>query len=143
MTQLTALERDLLACVERLVTASEASAKDLTGLETRSTGRIEKELAGLKDCVTLLIRSQAARLAGRHAQRHDPQRLGVADDRTGKGYAVPEPAAAIVAIPGWHKSGCVPATRQIGRTGSGLPRARALPRSPFRDLYPHVSRSMR
>ena len=59
-TQLTALERDLLACVERLVTASEASAKDLTALETRSTGRIEKELAGLKDCVTLLIRSQAA-----------------------------------------------------------------------------------
>ncbi|MEJ6404022.1 hypothetical protein V8J85_14110 [Yoonia sp. 2307UL14-13] len=60
MTQLTALERDLLACVERSVTASEASAKDLTALETRSTGRIEKELAGLKDCVTLLIRSQAA-----------------------------------------------------------------------------------
>ena len=60
MTQLTALERDLLDCVERLVTASEASAKDLTALETRSTGRIEKELAGLKDCVTLLIRSQAA-----------------------------------------------------------------------------------
>ena len=48
MTQLTALERDLLACVERLVTASEASAKDLTALETRSTGRIETELAGLK-----------------------------------------------------------------------------------------------
>ena len=60
MTQLTALERDLLACVEQLVTASEASAKDLTALETRSTGRIERELAGLKDCVTLLIRSQAA-----------------------------------------------------------------------------------
>ncbi|SHI03443.1 hypothetical protein SAMN05443551_4155 [Marivita hallyeonensis] len=60
MTQLTALERDLLACVERLVTASEASAKDLTALEARSTGRIETELAGLKDCVTLLIRSQAA-----------------------------------------------------------------------------------
>jgi len=60
MTQLTALERDLLACVERLVTACEVSAKDLTALETRSTGRIEKELAGLKDCVALLIRSQAA-----------------------------------------------------------------------------------
>jgi hypothetical protein len=60
MTQLTALERDLLACVERLVTASEASAKDLTALETRSTSKIERELAGLKDCVTLLIRSQAA-----------------------------------------------------------------------------------
>ncbi len=42
------------------MTASEASAKDLTALETRSTGRIERELAGLKDCVTLLIRSQAA-----------------------------------------------------------------------------------
>ena len=57
---LTALERDLLACVERLVTASEASAKDLTTLQTRSTGRIETELAGLKGCETLLIRSQAA-----------------------------------------------------------------------------------
>ena len=55
MTQLTALERDLLACVERLVTASEASAKDLTALETRSTGRIERELA--VTCPPLVPRS--------------------------------------------------------------------------------------
>jgi len=44
MTQLTALERDLLACVERLVTASEASAKDLTALEHSFTGRIHEGL---------------------------------------------------------------------------------------------------
>ena len=36
-TPLTALERDLLACVERLVTACEVSAKELSGLEARST----------------------------------------------------------------------------------------------------------
>ena len=30
-TPLTALERDLLACVERLVTACEVSAKELSG----------------------------------------------------------------------------------------------------------------
>ena len=60
MTPLTALERDLLACVERLVTACETSAQVLSGLEARSTNRIETQLAGLADCVTLLIRSQAA-----------------------------------------------------------------------------------
>jgi len=54
------LNRDLLACVERLLTASGASAKELSALETRSAGKIKRELAGLKDCVTLLIRSQAA-----------------------------------------------------------------------------------
>lgn len=53
MTQLTALERDLLACVERLVTVSEAYATDLTALKTRSTGRIETQLTGLADCMTL------------------------------------------------------------------------------------------
>lgn len=37
-TPLTALERDLLACVERLVTACETSARELNGLEARSTG---------------------------------------------------------------------------------------------------------
>ena len=34
-TPLTALERDLLACVERLLTACEVSAKELNGLEAR------------------------------------------------------------------------------------------------------------
>ncbi len=56
---LSALEPELPACVERLVTASEASAKDLTALEACWTGRIEKELAGLKDCLALLIGSDA------------------------------------------------------------------------------------
>lgn len=70
-TQLTALERDLLACVERLVTTSEASARDLTALEAHSTARIEKELAGLKNCVTLLIRSQAASMKALSGLLHD------------------------------------------------------------------------
>jgi len=62
-TPLTALERDLLACVERLVTASEASAKSLTALEARSTRRIDAQLISLSECVTLLLRSQTASMA--------------------------------------------------------------------------------
>lgn len=54
---LTALERDLLACVERLVAACETSAQELRGLETRSTGGIEKKLNGLVQCVLLLMKS--------------------------------------------------------------------------------------
>jgi len=59
-TPLTALERDLLACVERLVTACETSAEELSGLEARSTNKMRNQLDGLAECVTLLIRSQAA-----------------------------------------------------------------------------------
>lgn len=55
---LTPLERDLLACVERLVTACESSTEELTGLEARSTSRIETRLYGLIDCVSMLIQSQ-------------------------------------------------------------------------------------
>ena len=55
-TPLTALERDLLACVERLVTACETSAQELSGLEARSTKRLD----GIAGCATLLIRSQIA-----------------------------------------------------------------------------------
>ncbi|MCP4070539.1 MAG: hypothetical protein GY742_02205 [Hyphomicrobiales bacterium] len=54
------MERDLIACAKRLMTASVASAKDLTALEPRSTGKIESDLTGLKDCVVVLNRSQAA-----------------------------------------------------------------------------------
>ena len=60
---LTALERDLLACVERLVLACETSATELSGLEARSTKTMRGELDGLAACVTLLIRSQAASMA--------------------------------------------------------------------------------
>ena len=59
-TPLTALERDLLACVERLVTACETSAKELSGLEARSTKRLQAQLDGIAACTTLLIRSQIA-----------------------------------------------------------------------------------
>ena len=58
-TPLTALERDLLACVERLVTACEVSAKELNGLEARSTTKMQSQLGGIAQCVTLLVRSQA------------------------------------------------------------------------------------
>ncbi|WP_300069884.1 relaxase/mobilization nuclease domain-containing protein [uncultured Ruegeria sp.] len=57
---LTALERDLLACFERLVTACETSAKELSGLEARSTKRLQAQLDGIAACTTLLIRSQIA-----------------------------------------------------------------------------------
>jgi hypothetical protein len=49
----------LLACVEQLTKTSEASEKDLTALEARSTNWIETELASLKDSAALLIRSPA------------------------------------------------------------------------------------
>ena len=61
-TSLTALERDLLACVERLVTACETSATELNGLEERSTNRTQSRMDGIAQCVTLLIRSQAVSL---------------------------------------------------------------------------------
>jgi len=59
-TPLTALERDLLACVERLVMACEASAAELTGLEERSTNGMQEQMDGLAACVSVLIQSQTA-----------------------------------------------------------------------------------
>ncbi len=61
MTQpLTALERELLASVERLVTACESSAKELSGFEKRSMMRVQSQMDGLAACVSVLIQSQAA-----------------------------------------------------------------------------------
>ena len=57
-TPLTALERDLLACVERLVTACEVSAQELSELEERSTNRMQNQMDGLAACVSVLIQSQ-------------------------------------------------------------------------------------
>jgi len=59
-TPLTALERDLLACVERLVTACEVSAAELSGLEERSTSGMQSQMDGLAGCVSVLIQSQVA-----------------------------------------------------------------------------------
>ena len=59
-TPLTALERDLLACVERLVTACEVSAKELSGLEARSTSKIQNQMDVLAACVSVLIQSQVS-----------------------------------------------------------------------------------
>ena len=65
-TPLTALERDLLACVERLVTACETSTKELSGLEERSTTRMQSQMDGLAACVSVLIQSQTASVAALH-----------------------------------------------------------------------------
>jgi hypothetical protein len=59
-TPLTALERDLLACVERLVTACETSAAELSALEERSTNGMQSQMDGLAACVSVLIQSQTA-----------------------------------------------------------------------------------
>jgi hypothetical protein len=48
-----------LDSVERLVTACETSAAELSGLEARSTGKMQSQLDGIAECVTLLVRSQA------------------------------------------------------------------------------------
>jgi hypothetical protein len=57
---LTALERDLLAYVERLVTACETLTEELSGLEKRSTDGMQNQMDGLAACVSVLIQSQAA-----------------------------------------------------------------------------------
>jgi hypothetical protein len=63
METLTALERELLASVERLVTACEASATELRALEARSTEGIESKVNGLARCVALLMKSHLTSVA--------------------------------------------------------------------------------
>ena len=91
-TPLTALERDLLACVERLVTACEASAAELSGLEARSTGRIETQLAGLADCVTLLVRSQAASMTALRGLLNEEASYNALDDQLQKSLTLAKAA---------------------------------------------------
>ena len=55
---LTGLERELLGYVERLVTASEASAKGLQALEQQWTQVTNERLDGLTNCVSALTASQ-------------------------------------------------------------------------------------
>ena len=75
-TPLTALERDLLACVERLVTACEVSAKELSGLEERSTSRMQSQMDGLAACVSVLIQSQVASESALHGLLSEGQSYG-------------------------------------------------------------------
>jgi hypothetical protein len=75
-TPLTALERDLLAYVERLVTACEVSAKELSGLEERSTTRIQSQMDGLAACVSVLIQSQVASVAALHGLLNEGSNYG-------------------------------------------------------------------
>lgn len=59
-TPLTALERDLLACVERLVTACETSVKELARFEARWTTMKDAQTPEATDCLKLLVNSQIA-----------------------------------------------------------------------------------
>ncbi len=54
-TPLTALERDLLACVDRLATACEVLARELSGLEARSTTKVQSQMDGLAACVSVVM----------------------------------------------------------------------------------------
>ncbi len=80
-TPLTALERDLLACVERLVMACETSATELNGLEARSTSKMRSQLDGLAECVTLLIRSQAASMTALRGLLNEEASYNKLDDQ--------------------------------------------------------------
>lgn len=80
-TPLTALERDLLACVERLMKACETSAAELNGLEARSTNKMRSQLDGLAACVTLLIRSQAASMAALRGLLSEEASYNTLDDQ--------------------------------------------------------------
>ncbi|WP_300442762.1 hypothetical protein, partial [uncultured Mameliella sp.] len=73
--------------------STEASAKDLTALETRSTGRIERELAGLKDCVTLLIRSQAASMKALSGLLNDEANYKTLDENLQQSLTLAKAAA--------------------------------------------------
>ena len=76
---LTALERDLLACVERLVTACETSAAELSGLEARSTKRLQVQFGwyrGLRDVAHTLADRVNAGVAWLAERRGYLQRAG-------------------------------------------------------------------
>lgn len=75
-TPLTALERDLLACVERLVTACETSMQELSGLEERSTSTMESQMDGLAACVSVLIQSQTESVAALHGLLNEGSNYG-------------------------------------------------------------------
>ena len=81
---LTPLERDLLVCVEKLVTACEVSVKELTSLETRSTSRIATQICGLTDCVILLMRSQAASIEALRGLLSEETNYNTLDDQLQK-----------------------------------------------------------
>jgi hypothetical protein len=83
-TPLTALERDLLACVERLVTACEVSVKELNGLEERSTTKMQSQLDGIAQCVTLLVRSQAVSLKALRGLLNEEESYRTLDDLLSK-----------------------------------------------------------
>jgi hypothetical protein len=75
-TPLTAVERDLLACVERLVAACETSAQELNGLEERSPTKMQSQMDGLAACVSVLIQSQTASVAALHGLLNEGSNYG-------------------------------------------------------------------
>ncbi len=66
----------LLACVERLVTACEVSAQELSGLEERSTHGMQSQMDGLAACVSVLIQSQTASVAALNGLLSEGQSYG-------------------------------------------------------------------
>jgi hypothetical protein len=91
-TPLTALERDLLACVERLVTACEVSAQELSGLEERSTNRMQSQLDGIAQCVTLLVRSQAVSMKALRGLLNEEASYATLDEQLSKSLSLAKDA---------------------------------------------------
>ena len=91
-TPLTALERDLLACVERLVKACETSASELSGLEARSTKRLQAQLDGIAACATLLIRSQIASMQALRGLLSEEATYNALDDQLQKSLTLAKAA---------------------------------------------------
>ena len=91
-TLLTALERDLLACVERLVTACEVSAKELNGLEARSTTKMQSQIDGIAQCVTLLVRSQAVSLKALRGLLNEEESYRTLDEQLSRSLSLAKDA---------------------------------------------------
>ncbi|WP_025051605.1 hypothetical protein [Sulfitobacter noctilucae] len=92
MEPLTALERDLLTCVERLVTACETSVEALSGLEARSTKKLQAQLDGIAACTTLLMRSQIKSLEALRGLLSDEATYSALDVQLRKSWSLAKAA---------------------------------------------------
>ena len=78
-TPQTALERDVLACVERLVTSCETSAAESNGLEARSTKRLLWRLSRARRRVRILCE-------GLRQECPEPDAVRASRDRASRGF---------------------------------------------------------
>tara|TARA_R100000935_G_C2815472_1_gene157087 strand:- start:905 stop:1207 length:303 start_codon:yes stop_codon:yes gene_type:complete len=85
-TPLTALERDLLTCVERLVTACETSTEGLMLFEARLDSRTEVQISGLTDCLKLLMSSQVASMEALHGLLSEKESFHAIDKQLKKSW---------------------------------------------------------